>query len=251
MFRRLLRLLSKTVLLLMLASAALVLSLRWIDPPGSLLMVERSLEAQQAGQSLHLQRQWRDADELPDSLKIAVIAGEDQRFKQHWGFDLDAIAAAVQHNAQGGSVRGASTLSQQLAKNLFLWSGRSWPRKALEAWFTVLLETLLPKPRILELYLNTVEWGNGVFGAEAAARAHFGIGAPYLSAPQSNLLAAILPNPRERSAARPSAPTARRALWIHQQSRQLGGRHYLDQLERPRFNWQPYLPHWAPDWLKD
>ena len=249
MFKRLLRLFGKLFGLLLLVSALAVLALRWVDPPGSLLMIERALEAREAGRSLTLQRQWRDWDELPDDLKMAVIAAEDQRFAAHWGFDVSAIAAAVKHNAQGGSLRGASTLSQQLAKNLFLWSGRSWPRKALEAWFTLLLEVLLPKQRILELYLNTVEWGDGVFGADAAARYHFGSQAPYLSAEQSSLLAAILPNPRQRSAAAPSASTRQRAQWIRRQVRQLGGSHYLNQLERPALNWRAYLPSWAADWL--
>ncbi len=130
---------------------------------------------------------------LPDDLKMAVIAAEDQKFAEHWGFDFAAIHAALQHNQAGGSLRGASTLSQQVAKNLFLWSGRSWLRKGLEAWFTALIELLWPKQRILEVYLNSVEWGDGIFGAEAAARQHFGRGAPYLSARQASLLAAVLP----------------------------------------------------------
>ena len=113
-----------------------------------------------------------------------------------------------------------------MAKNVFLWSGRSWLRKGLEAWFTALIELFWSKQRILEVYLNSVEWGDGVFGAEAAARYHFGIGAPYLSRQQSSLLAAVLPNPREWHAGRPGNYVARRAGWIRRQMTQLGGTHY-------------------------
>ena len=243
MFRSLVRRLLKLLLWLMLASVLLVLLLRWVPPPGSALMVERKIESWIMDQPIDLQRSWRPWSELPDDLKMAVIAGEDQKFAEHWGFDVAAIQAALQHNQQGGSLRGASTLSQQVAKNLFLWSGRSWLRKGMEVWFTGLIELLLPKQRILELYLNSVEWGDGVFGAEAAARHHFKVGAPYLSRQQSSLLAAVLPNPRAWSASRPSAHISRRAGWIRQQMWQLGGSHYLNRL-------QPSRPDWWPDWLK-
>jgi monofunctional glycosyltransferase len=143
-------------------------------------------------------------------------------------------------------LRGASTLSQQVAKNLFLWSGRSWLRKGLEVWFTGLLELLWPKQRILEVYLNSVEWADGVFGAEAAAQYHFKFGAPYLSRQQASLLAAVLPNPREWSASRPSAHISRRASWIRQQMRQLGGNHYLNRLQPNR---PGSLQEWLPGWL--
>ncbi|HAR05212.1 MAG TPA: monofunctional biosynthetic peptidoglycan transglycosylase, partial [Pseudomonas sp.] len=136
----------------------------------------------------------------------------------------------------------ASTLSQQVAKNLFLWSGRSWPRKGLEAWFTALIELLWPKQRILEVYLNSVEWGDGIFGAQAAAQHHFGTGAPYLSAHQASLLAAVLPNPRQWSAGKPSRYVNNRAAWIRQQMRQLGGSHYLQRIK-------PNHPEWWPSWL--
>jgi monofunctional biosynthetic peptidoglycan transglycosylase len=131
-------------------------------------------------------------------------------------------------------VRGASTLSQQVSKNLFLWSGRSWLRKGLEAWFTGLIEVLWPKQRILEVYLNSVEWDDGVFGAEAAARHHFGVSAKNLSPQQASLLAAVLPNPRVWSASHPTAYVQRRAGWIRQQMRQLGGDSYLIGLNDSR-----------------
>ncbi len=242
MLQTLLRRLFKLLLGLLLGSALLVLALRWLPPPGTALMLERKIEAWQADESLVLKRSWRSWDELPDDLKMAVIAAEDQKFAEHWGFDTAAIRAALRHNSQGGSLRGASTLSQQVAKNLFLWSGRSWPRKVLEAWFTGLIELFWSKERILEVYLNSAEWGEGIFGAEAAAQHHFQRGAPYLNRQQASLLAAVLPNPRYRSARQPSAQTLRRAAWIRQQMWQLGGSHYLNRL-------QPNRPDWWPKWL--
>ena len=185
MLRALTRRLLKLLLWLMLASALLVLVLRWVPPPGTALMIERKIESWGSGQSLELKRQWRPWNELPDHLKMAVIAAEDQKFAEHWGFDMGAIQAALAHNQSGGSLRGASTLSQQVAKNLFLWSGRSWLRKGLEAWFTLALETLWPKQRILEVYLNIVEWDEGVFGAAAAAQHHFGVAPGVLSDQQA------------------------------------------------------------------
>ncbi|MFI8480291.1 monofunctional biosynthetic peptidoglycan transglycosylase [Pseudomonas sp. NPDC078700] len=240
MFQTIRRILFKSLLWFMAGSALLVLVLRWVPPPGSALMVERKVQSWMDGKPIDLQRTWRPWKELPDDLKIAVIAGEDQKFAEHWGFDVAAIRAAIEHNQEGGSVRGASTLSQQVAKNLFLWSGRSWLRKGIEVWFTGLLELLWPKQRILEVYLNTAEWGEGVFGAQAAAEHHFGTGASYLSAHQSSLLAAVLPNPREWSASRPTAYINRRASWIRRQMRQLGGSHYLNQLS-------PSKPQWLAD----
>ncbi|WP_339488769.1 monofunctional biosynthetic peptidoglycan transglycosylase [Pseudomonas sp. EL_65y_Pfl2_R95] len=242
MFQTIRRILFKSLLWFMAGSALLVLVLRWVPPPGSALMVERKVQSWMNGKPIDLQRTWRPWKELPDDLKIAVIAGEDQKFSEHWGFDVAAIRAAIEHNQEGGSMRGASTLSQQVAKNLFLWSGRSWLRKGIEVWFTGLLELLWPKQRILEVYLNTAEWGVGVFGAQAAAEHHFGTGASYLSAHQASLLAAVLPNPREWSASRPTAYINRRASWIRRQMRQLGGSHYLNQLS-------PSKPQWMADAL--
>ncbi len=216
------------------ASVLLVLVFRWVPPPGSALMVERKIESWIDGKPIDLKRTWRPWAELSDDLKIAVIAGEDQKFAEHWGFDVAAIQAALDHNERGGNLRGASTISQQVAKNLFLWPGRSWLRKGLEVWFTGLLELLWPKQRILEVYLNTVEWGSGVFGAEAAARAHFGVGASYITARQASLLAAVLPNPLKWSAGKPTGYINRRANWIRQQMRQLGGSDYIVQMQKGR-----------------
>ena len=227
---KLLRRLLKIALWFVAVSVALVIVLRWVPPPGSMLMVERKIESWFDGEPIDLQRSWRSWDELPEDLKIAVIAGEDQKFADHHGFDLPAIQQALAHNGHGGSVRGASTISQQVAKNVFLWSGRSWIRKGFEAWFTLLIETFWPKQRILEVYLNSVEWDSGVFGAQAAARHHFGVDAQRLSRQQASLLAAVLPNPRKWSASHPGAYVRQRAAWIRQQMWQLGGSDYLGRL---------------------
>jgi len=222
MLRLLFRRIARLLLWLGLLSMVWVLLLRWINPPFTALMVERRVEAWVQGASLDIQQDWQPWGRLPDALKIAVLAAEDQKFAAHWGFDLAAIQAALAHNDQGGSLRGASTISQQVAKNLFLWSDRSWLRKGLEAWFTLLIESFWSKQRILEVYLNSVEWGEGIFGAQAAAKHYFSLSAQGLSDTQASLLSAILPNPRVWSASQPSAYISRRASWIRQQMRQLG-----------------------------
>ncbi|MBN6716305.1 monofunctional biosynthetic peptidoglycan transglycosylase [Pseudomonas capsici] len=234
MLRFLLHRVAKILLWFAVGSFVLVLALRWVPPPGTALMIERKIESWVDGEPIDLQRTWQPWNKISDNLKIAVIAGEDQKFAEHWGFDINAIQAAILHNERGGSIRGASTLSQQVAKNLFLWSGRSYPRKALEAWFTVLIELLWSKERILEVYLNSVEWDEGVFGAQAAAQHHFGINASALSMQQASYLAAVLPNPRQWSASHPSSYVSRRAGWIRQQMRQLGGDGYLAELNNSR-----------------
>ena len=178
---------------------------RWIDPPGGYYMLTERVRL--GG----LDRDWRDLDEMSAHLLRAAMAAEDARFCAHNGFDFAAIQAALAANAQGKRVRGGSTISQQVAKNVFLWHRRSWLRKGLEAGFTVLIETLWPKRRILEVYLNMAEFDDGIFGAEAAARHHFGRAAADLSRIQAARLAAVLPGPKTRDPARPSAFLRRRA----------------------------------------
>ncbi|MFG6176655.1 monofunctional biosynthetic peptidoglycan transglycosylase [Halomonas sp. THAF12] len=210
-------------------SVLAVLMFRVVPVGGSMVMLERKVEAWSAGESLDIRQDWRPWAELADTAKLAVIAAEDQRFPDHHGFDLVELRRAVEASLNGGDLRGASTLSQQTAKNLFLWTGRSWVRKGLEAWFTLLLETLWPKERILEVYLNIAEWDDGVFGLEAAAQHYFGVSASRLSAAQASRLAAILPNPRGWSASRPSAHVLSRSAWIRGQMRNLGTA-YLERL---------------------
>lgn len=232
MLGKMLRTVFTTLLALLALSILLVLMMRWVNPPVSALMLERQLTEE----NYNSQRTWVPWQSLPDNLKMAVIAGEDQQFSEHNGFDLAAIRAALSHNQSNNSIRGASTISQQVAKNTFLWSSRSWPRKALEAWFTLWIEVLWDKERILEVYLNSAEWGPGVFGAEAAAQYHFNTTAANLSNQQAYLLAAILPSPLLRSASQPNTATAQRARWIAQQVRQLGSTQYLNKLSPGQSN---------------
>ncbi|HEX5756455.1 MAG TPA: monofunctional biosynthetic peptidoglycan transglycosylase [Arenimonas sp.] len=223
------RLLLGLPLLFLLATAGPVLLLRWVDPPTSAFMMARQQHAWREGDdNFQLHYRWCDWAQLSSQLPIALVAAEDQKFPLHRGFDMDAIDKALSHNDRGGRVRGASTISQQVAKNLFLWSGRSWLRKGLEAWFTVLIETLWSKQRILEVYANIAEFGDGVYGAEAAAQQFFRKPAARLTARESALLAAVLPSPRRYSAARPGPYVQQRARWVERQVRQLGGAAWLE-----------------------
>lgn len=211
-------------------SFAVVLAYRWLPPPTSAFVLARRIDAWSgAAPTLAIQRQWVAQSRLSPELFLAVVAAEDQRFPEHHGFDLDAIGRALD-DRERGRVRGASTLSQQVAKNLFLWSGRSWLRKGLEVWFTALIELTWPKRRILEVYLNFAEFGDGVYGAQAAAKQFFGRDAATLNAAQAARLAAVLPNPKRYSAARPGPYVLQRQQWIERQMRQLGGRDYLASL---------------------
>ncbi|HHX35148.1 MAG TPA: monofunctional biosynthetic peptidoglycan transglycosylase [Gammaproteobacteria bacterium] len=238
MFSKLLRTTLIAICSLLALSILLVLLMRWVNLPYSALMLERQISAKLAGESYTSERIWTPWQSLPDHLKMAVIAAEDQQFDSHHGFDLAAIRAAIAHNQNADSIRGASTISQQVAKNMFLWSARSWPRKGLEVWFTFWIEVLWSKERILEVYLNIAEWGPGIFGAQAAAQYHFNTGAAYLSNQQAYVLAAVLPSPLTRSASQPSAATLQRARWIARQVQQLGASHYLNKLK-------PKYPEWV------
>lgn len=213
------------LLLAPLLLAVLVVALfRWVDPPGSALMVSRSLEARAEGRAgFAITRQWCDWQQLAPYAPLVVIASEDQRFPKHRGFDTVEIMKALEEADDGGRLRGASTISQQVAKNLFLWNGRSWVRKGLEAGFTVLIELLWPKQRILEVYLNIAETGDGLFGFCAACEARFGRPCATVSPYQLALLAATLPNPRRMRADAPTPYLHQRASWIVKQVEQLGG----------------------------
>ena len=205
-----------------------VLILRFVDPPFSTMMAERQMEAFFGGEDdFALHYDWRDADRISKQLPLALVASEDQRFPTHRGFDFEAIEKARANNAKGRKVRGGSTISQQLAKNLFLWRGRSWVRKALEAWYTVLIEALWPKARIMEVYMNVIEYGDGVYGAQAASRRFFGKDASKLGPAEAARLAAVLPNPRKYNAAKPGPYVQRRTRAIQRQMKALGGPAYV------------------------
>jgi len=195
----------------------LTLPLRWVDPPGSAFMLLDRFTS-----SHDIRHEWVPLTRISPELALAVIAAEDQNFPHHHGFDLREIRAAVETHRRGGRLRGASTISQQLARNLFLWPHRSWVRKGLEFWFTVPLELVLSKPRMLEIYLNVAEFGPGIYGAEAAARHHFDKSAAALTRAEAALLAAVLPAPTHLDASRPSDYLLERQRWIIGQMNNLG-----------------------------
>jgi monofunctional glycosyltransferase len=229
------RWLLKSVLYLIVAGIALtavpVLLMRWIDPFTSAFMVRAQIEASTARDKSYRQRyQWVDLKQISPNAGVAVIAAEDQLFPFHDGFDVESIRKAMERNQRSKRVRGASTISQQVAKNLFLWPGKSYARKALEAWFTVLIEVLWPKDRILEVYLNIAEFGKGTYGVEAASRRFFGKSAARLTRSEAALLAAVLPSPRRMRVDRPSRYVLSRRDWIMGQMSGLGGTSYLKQL---------------------
>ena len=188
--------------LLLVASVAIH---RFVPPPATFLMVTRALDGGE------MNYRWRSLNDISPRLVEAVIASEDSTFCAHRGFDMKAIEKALKANERGGRIRGGSTISQQTAKNVFLWPGRDWIRKGLEAGYTVLIETVWGKRRIVEVYLNVAEWAPGVYGAEAAARHWFGKSARDLSAREAARLAAILPSPRRYDAASPGPYVRRRA----------------------------------------
>lgn len=188
-----------------------VIALKFINPPITWLMIQRGFELKAADKGFKLDKDWRNYDELSDNLKRAAIAGEDAHFLTHWGFDTDAIQKAIEKNKDGKKLRGGSTISQQVAKNVFLWPKRSWLRKGLETYFTGLIEIFWSKKRILEVYLNVIEMGQGVYGAEAASQYYFKKSASSLSKKQAALIIAILPNPRQWDARNPSVYVNRRA----------------------------------------
>ena len=200
-------------------SVALVLPLRWIDPPVSAFMLPDLWAAKGGNAVAH---RWIPIEHMPEHLLLAVIAAEDQRFAHHHGFDLREIRGAIEERAAGRRVRGASTISQQVAKNLFLWRDRSWVRKGLEAWLTALIELAWPKRRILEMYLNFAQFGPRTYGAAAAAERSFRKPLRNLTPQESARLAAVLPNPEAFNAAAPSPRVRARADWVERQMWQLG-----------------------------
>ena len=206
-----------------------VLLLRFVDPPTTAFML-RYRVATLSEDLPPLQQTWVDWERISPAAKLAVVASEDQKFQGHAGFDVDAIQKAWEHNERSRRIRGGSTITQQLAKNLFLWPERSWVRKGLEAWFTLWIEALWPKRRVLEVYLNVVEFGPGIFGVGAAADEYFGRSAAQLDRRQAALLAAVLPNPTRYSVRSPSERVRSRASWIQGQMNRLGGADYLDDL---------------------
>jgi monofunctional biosynthetic peptidoglycan transglycosylase len=222
-WKRVLRWAGIAVLVCLVSSVAAVVLFRFVPVPFSALMVERRAGALLEGRSYDERHAWVPLEEISPNMGAAVIAAEDQNFSDHFGFDWQAIEKAMAHNEHSRRKRGASTLTQQTAKNLFLWERRSWARKGFEVYFTLLLELGWPKRRILEVYLNSVEFGDGVFGVEAASRKFFGKSAKAISPGEAALLAAVLPNPLKFRADAPSSYLRGRQEWILGQMRNLGG----------------------------
>jgi len=232
---RLLRWCGLVLLAWLLLTATPVLLLRWLRPLTSAFMLEERLAAWQARDApYHTDFRWVSLEQVSPHAAIAVIASEDQQFPFHAGFDFDSIREAVRASERGKRLRGASTISQQVAKNLFLWPGHSLVRKGLEAWFTVLIETFWPKERILEMYLNVAQFGSGIYGVQAAAERFWHKPALRLSSSEAALLAAVLPNPLRLHAERPSRYVLLRRDWILGQMADLGGAAYLRALESER-----------------
>ncbi|MBL1270905.1 MAG: monofunctional biosynthetic peptidoglycan transglycosylase [Marinobacter maritimus] len=213
-------------LALVLLFVSLLLLFRYVNPPTSAFMLSYSF----ANPDEDVQQRWVGFSDMSPWMPLAVVASEDQRFPDHWGVDFAAIRKALAEYRAGEGLRGASTITQQTAKNLFLWNGRSFVRKTLEAGLALAVDGLWPKRRILEVYLNIAEFGPGIYGVEAASQLYFGIPARQLSAAQAARLAAVLPNPKVLSVASPSPYVRDRIFWIRGQMDQLSGLQYLKRL---------------------
>lgn len=208
----------KWIVILFLGSSVLaVIVYRFVPVELSPLMIIRCVQQVGRGEEIRLKHDWVPIEEISPDLSLAVMSSEDQNFLRHSGFDFDAIEAAVKESENGGRVRGASTISQQTAKNVFLWPTSSWLRKGFEVYFTVLIEFFWNKQRIMEVYLNTIEMGDGIYGAEAVAQEHFGCSAAELNRRQCALIAASLPNPLRFNSASPSRYMYKRQSWILRQ----------------------------------
>lgn len=221
----LVKFLIKTVLVVITVTALWVLLYKYINPPLTPLMVIGYF-----GEAKTIKKKWKDYNQISKYMKLAVIASEDQKFPLHDGFDIESIKDAIDEKLSGERTRGASTISQQTAKNVFLWPSRTWVRKGAEAYFTFLIEKLWGKKRILEVYLNVIETGKGIYGVDEAGEIYFGKPAGRLDKEESALIAAILPSPLEMSAVRPSKYVRERQAWIMMQMDNLGTG-YLKKIE--------------------
>jgi monofunctional biosynthetic peptidoglycan transglycosylase len=235
-----------------LVTALPVVAMRWLDPWYSAFMLDAALDASRAGKTnYHTDYRWADLEQISPHAAVAVIAAEDQFFPFHTGFDFKSIREAIRSNEKQAArqrprVRGASTISQQVAKNLFLWPGRSYVRKGFEAYFTLLIELTWPKERILEVYLNVAQFGDGVYGVEAAAQRFYKMPAVRLGRYEAATMAAVLPNPVTFKVNAPSAYVVKRRDFILDQMRRLGGPNYLKELDNPTGPPQTKPPPQAP-----
>jgi len=235
---RVLKILLRIVIILLILSIAFTILFRWVPVPVTPLMIIRCIQQKSSGEDLRLKHDWVSLEEISPKLQLAVVCSEDQNYLSHYGFDWAAIEKAMKNNEEGRKLRGASTISQQTAKNVFLWPGRSYIRKGFEVYFTLLIELFWSKERIMEVYLNSIEMGRGVYGAEAAARFWFKKSAAKLSRDESAALAAILPNPLRYSANPPGPYIVKRKAWIARQmsywGNQLDYNKYNDNEDQPK-----------------
>jgi monofunctional biosynthetic peptidoglycan transglycosylase len=210
------RIIKYFVIIYLISSLFFVVLYRFVNPPVTPLMVIRVTEQFFSSEPVKLKKEWMPLDDISPSMQLAVVAAEDNKFTEHWGFDFDAINKAKIYNEKkkGKRVRGASTISQQTAKNVFLWPQRSWIRKGLEVYFTTLIEIVWGKKRIMEVYLNVIETGNGIYGVSEAARIYFNRPPSKLTKGQAALIAAVLPNPRKWNPSSPSSYLLNRQQWI-------------------------------------
>ncbi|GAA5522543.1 monofunctional biosynthetic peptidoglycan transglycosylase [Aliifodinibius salicampi] len=213
-------------------SSLIVLLFRWVNLPTSSFMMQRSVSAWWNGEDhFELHYEWTNWDDMSSHIKMAAIASEDQNFANHWGIDFASVQEALEEYEQGQGLRGASTITQQTAKNLFLWPNQSYVRKGIEAYFSLLLELFWPKKRILEVYLNIAEFGDGVYGVQSAADRYFFTTAARLSKSQSALMVTALPAPKRYNLASPSGYMLSRRDWVMQYMDLLGGSYYLEKLD--------------------
>lgn len=214
---KIVRFILKLTLWFLITSIASVIIFRFVPVPLTPLMVIRCIEQKSDGKDMRLKHDWVALEEINEKLQLAVVCSEDQNYLKHSGFDWGAIKKAMKQNKKGKRIRGGSTITQQTAKNVFLWPGRSYIRKGLEAYFTFLIELFWSKERIMEVYLNSIEMGDGIYGAEAAAQFWFKKSAANLTKDQASAIAAILPNPIKYVANPPSSYVQKRKGWIKQQ----------------------------------
>ncbi len=219
----------KLLVVCFLFSLLQVLSLKWIDPLTSSVMLQRDFNLFSSDEK-PISYEWYDFDDISKEIALAVVASEDQNFPTHFGFDLEQIGKAFKEKNKRGSLRGASTITQQVAKNLFLWEGKNFIRKAFEAYYTILIEVFWSKRRIMEIYINIAEMGDNIFGAGMASKIYFNKLPIKLTKQESASIIAVLPNPKRFSVANPSAYVRKRQAWILEQMRLLGGVSYIKNL---------------------
>jgi monofunctional biosynthetic peptidoglycan transglycosylase len=221
----------KFVVIFFITTVLIVFALRWINPVTSSIMIQRQVVSVFKGEFELIKYKWVDYDDVSKYMPIAIVAAEDQNFPTHFGFDIKEIEKALKQNKKGKRIRGASTISQQVAKNLFLWEGKSFVRKGIEAYFTLLIELLWDKQRIIEVHMNIAEMGPNIFGVGIASLIYFNKPAIKLTVSQAALLAAVLPNPIKYSVKKPTGYIRGRQNWIISQINSLGGSDYLKDIK--------------------